>query len=97
MLIIEQLIYNRVEPIIDPLLPKNQVGFRHEKSTIYQVILLTQNIEYSFEAKNKAGTVFVDLTTAYDTVWHGGSSAGQQHNLDDHGTCSKQKLHPDHW
>ena len=25
-----------------------------------------------FEAKKKAGAVFVDLTAAYDTVWHRG-------------------------
>ena len=37
-----------------------------------QTVLLTQNIEDSFEAKKKAGTVFVNLTTAYDTVWHCG-------------------------
>ena len=32
-------------------------------------ILLTQNNEDSFEAKKKAGAVFVDLTAAYDIVW----------------------------
>ena len=32
----------------------------------------TQNIEDSFEAKKKAGAVFIDLTAAYDTVWHRG-------------------------
>ena len=31
-----------------------------------------QNIEDSFEAKKKAGAVFVDMTAAYDTVWHCG-------------------------
>ena len=40
-----------------------------------QTVFLTQNIEDSFEAKNsfvkkKPGAVFVDLTAAYDTVWH---------------------------
>jgi len=34
-----------------------------------QDTLLTQNIEDNFLAK-KAGAVFVDLTAAYDTVWH---------------------------
>ena len=33
-----------------------------------QNVLLTQNIEDSFEAKKKAGAVFVDLTIAYDTA-----------------------------
>ena len=32
--------------------------------------LLTQDIESSFSAKNKAEAVFVNLTAAYDTVWH---------------------------
>ena len=68
--ILERLIYARVEPLIDSLLPKKQAGFRRGKSTVDQVVLLTQNIEDSFEAKKKAGAVFIDLTAAYDTVWH---------------------------
>ena len=70
--ILEQLIYARIEPIVDPLLPGKQAGFRHGKTTVDQVVLLTQNIEDSFEAKKKAGAVFVDLTAAYDTVWYRG-------------------------
>ena len=66
--ILERLIYARVEPLIDPLLPKVQAGFRRGKSTVDQVVLLIQNIEDSFEAKKKAGAVFVDLTAAYDIV-----------------------------
>ena len=34
--------------------------------------MLTQNIEDCFEAIKKAGAVFVNLTAAYDTVWHYG-------------------------
>ena len=34
--------------------------------------MFIQNIEDSFEAKKKAGAVFVDLTAAYDTVCHRG-------------------------
>ena len=45
--ILERLIYARVEPF--------QAGFRRGKSTVDQVVLLTQNIEDSFEAKKKAG------------------------------------------
>ena len=68
--ILERLIYACVEPLIHLLLPNEQAGFRRGKSTVDQVVLLTQNIEDSFEAKKKAGAVFVDLTAAYDTVWH---------------------------
>ena len=45
--------------------------------------LLTQNIEDSFENKKKAGAVFIDLTAAYDTVWHRGL------------TCKLLRLLPD--
>jgi len=58
--------------ITDPLLPRKQSGFRHGRSAIDQVTLLTQDIEDSLSAKKKAGAVFVDLTAAYDTVWHRG-------------------------
>jgi len=68
--ILERLIYARVETITDPLLPLEQAGFRHGRSAVDQVTLLTQNIEDSFSSKRKAGAVFVDLTAAYDTVWH---------------------------
>ena len=81
--ILERLIYARVEPLIDPLLPKEQAGFRRGKSTVDQVVLLTQNIEDSFEAKKKAGAVFIDLIAAYDTVWHCGL------------TCKLLRLLPD--
>jgi len=39
--ILEGLIYSHVEPIIDPLLPKKQVGFRRGRSAVDQVTLLT--------------------------------------------------------
>ena len=81
--ILERLIYARVEPLIDPLLPKEQAGFRRGKSTVDQIVLLTQNIEDSFETKKKAGVVFIDLTAAYDTVWHRGL------------TCKLLRLLPD--
>ena len=81
--ILERLIYARVEPLIDSLLPKEQAGFRRGKSTVDQVVLLTQNIEDSFEVKKKAGAVFIDLTAAYVTVWHRGL------------TCKLLRLLPD--
>ena len=70
--ILERLIYARVEPLIDPLLPQEQAGFRRGKSTVDQVVLLTQNIEDSLEAKKKAGAIFINLTAAYDTIWYRG-------------------------
>ena len=71
--ILERLIYGRVKAIINPLLPKEQAGFQRGKSTVDQVVLLTQSIEDFFKAKKKAGVVFANLKdNEYDTVWHHG-------------------------
>ena len=58
--ILERLIYARVEPIIDPLLPKRQDGIQRGKLAVDQVV------ENSFQAKTDV--VFVALTAAYYTV-----------------------------
>ena len=81
--ILERLIYARVEPLINPLHPKEHAGFQCRKSTVDQVVLVTQNIEDSFKDKKKAGAVFIDLTAAYDTFWHRGL------------TCKLLRLLPD--
>ena len=81
--ILQRLIYARIEPIIDPLLSEKPAEFRSGKSTVDQVVQLTQNIGDSFEAKMKTGAVFVKLTAGYNTVWH--------HDL----TCKLLKLLPE--
>lgn len=57
--ILERLIHSRNEPVVDP-------------QVVDHATLLAQDIEDSFEANNKAGVVLLDLTAAYDTVWHRG-------------------------
>ena len=101
--ILERLIYARVEPLIDPLLPRERAGFRRGRSTVNQVTLLTQSIENAFEAKKKAGAVFIDLTAAYDTVWHRGLTCKLLRLLPDKHMVRmiraypQQKLHPYNW
>ena len=70
--ILERMIHSRIEPVVDPQLPREQAGFRRGRSTVDQVTLLTQDIEDSFQQKEKVGVVLLDLTAAYDTVWHRG-------------------------
>jgi len=47
----KRLIYDRVESITDSLFPQQQACFRHGRSTLGQVTLLTQDIEDGFSAK----------------------------------------------
>ena len=74
-----------------PITPAGKRGLRHGRSTVDQVTLLTQDIEDSFSAKKKAGTVFVDITAAYDTAWYRGlthlqaAAIGQTHGPHGHG------------
>ena len=70
--ILERLIHALVESIVGPLFPREQAGFRRGRSTVDETVLLTQNLEDSFEPKKKAGAMFVDLTATCDTVWHCG-------------------------
>ncbi len=70
--LLERMILARLEPIIDPQLPNEQAGFRRGRSTVHQVVKLTNDIENCFEKGHKAGVILVDLTAAYDTVWHQG-------------------------
>ena len=66
------MILSRIDLSVDPSLPKEQAGFRRGRSTADQVVRLTQNIEEAYNNKNVCGAVFLDLTPAYDTVWHKG-------------------------
>ena len=70
--ILERLLLARLTPVIDPQQPEERAGFRHGRCTAHQAVKLTSDIEDSFERGNKAGVVLVDLTAAYDTVWHQG-------------------------
>ena len=80
---LERHIHPRIKPIIDRLLPAELAKFRRGRSTVDQAVLLIQNFKDCFEAKRKPGVVFVNLTEAYDTVWH------REH------TCKLLRLLPD--
>ncbi|XP_077073341.1 putative RNA-directed DNA polymerase from transposon X-element [Siphateles boraxobius] len=64
----ERLLLQRLMPLIDPKLTKDQAGFRPGRSCTGQLLNLTQHIEDGFECKLITGAAFIDLTAAYDTV-----------------------------
>ena len=66
----ERLILNRVSPLLEQHLIKDQAGFRHGESCTSQLLNLTQHIEDGYQRGMITGAGFVDLSAAYDTVNH---------------------------
>ena len=66
----ERMILNRIAPTIEHHLIKEQAGFRPGKSCTSQLLHLTQHIEDVYQESMITGTTFVDLSSAYDTVYH---------------------------
>ena len=68
----ERLLYGRMFEffIANNLIPKNQSGFRPGGSCINQLLSITHEIYQSFDDKLEARSVFVDISKAFDKVWH---------------------------
>ena len=58
-------------------------SFRHDLSTLEQVTRMSQDIKNWFEDKKNIGAVFVNISDAYDTVWHCGLVCKLLHLLPD--------------
>ena len=72
--VFERLIMRRLTNIIEnkQLIPAHQFGFRHKHSTIDQVHRITARIENALEEKKVCSAVFLDVSQAFDKVWHEG-------------------------
>ena len=70
--LLERVVLQRISPQVEQLLSPDQAGFRRGRCTSEQVAALTTHIENGFQNNLKTGTVFLDLTAAYDTIWHTG-------------------------
>ena len=65
------LLWNRIEPKIDNTLMKNQNGFRRNRSTTSQILIIRRILQ-GIRAKNLQATIlFVDFTKAFDSIHRG--------------------------
>ena len=53
-------------------IPSHQFGFRKEHSTIHQCHRLTDTTLKAFEDRKYCSAVFLDISQAFDKVWHPG-------------------------
>ena len=68
--LLQRLLLARLEPFIDIQLLDKQTCFRHGRISVHYIVNLTNDIENAFDKGQKVGVISMDLTTAYDTVWH---------------------------
>lgn len=72
--LLESLFLKRFMPIIDSkkIIPQHQFGFRKNHGTIEQIHRLVEQIFTSFEEKKYCTAAFLDVSQAFDKVWHDG-------------------------
>ena len=72
--ILEKLFLMRLMPLItrNELIPNHQFGFRAKHSTIDQIHRITDIVSNAFEEKKVCSAVFLDVSQAFDKVWHEG-------------------------
>ena len=56
----------------DNIIPEHQFGFRKNHGTIEQVHQIVDVINKDLENKRHCSAVFVDISQAFDKVWHPG-------------------------
>ena len=66
--LLEPMILNSLNPISKHTIIKEQAGFRAGESCTGQLLNLKQYIEDGYEKSLTTGTVFMDLSSEYDTV-----------------------------
>ena len=67
----ERILLKRIKPYLH-IIPKHQFGFKTQHSTCHQLQRISEIILHGFENKQFTTAVFLDLTQAFDKVWHKG-------------------------
>lgn len=72
--VLESLLKSRLESIIEDLqiFPNHQFGFRRQHGTTEQIHRVISKIREDMEAKRYCSAVFLDVSQAFDKVWHTG-------------------------
>ena len=66
--IFSKILYNRLQPYVKEIIGKYQTGFCRGKSTIDQIYTLRQILEKTIEGRIETHHLFIDFSTAYDSV-----------------------------
>lgn len=70
--LMERMVLNRMREHLTGIIPKHQFGFREGHGTIEQVHRLVDIISRALENKQYCSAAFLDISQAFDKVWHKG-------------------------
>jgi len=72
--ILEKLLLQRLKPLLtsQQLIPDHQFGFRPRHGTTEQAHRLVHKIREDFQHKRYCTATFIDISQAFDKVWHPG-------------------------
>lgn len=70
--ILEIVIKERLSNHLNMHIPIYQFGFKEKHSTILPVTILTSNVQAAKLKGQHSATVFLDISKAFDSVWHNG-------------------------
>ena len=72
--IFEKIVFDNIYKFLldNSLLTPNQSGFRPGDSTINQLLAITTEIYNTFENRQETRAAFLDISKAFDKVWHPG-------------------------
>ena len=72
--VMEKVVYKKIYKYLDDnnLLTDKNYGFKHSDSTVNQLLFITQKIANALDDKHDACIVFLDVSRAFDKVWHKG-------------------------
>lgn len=81
--VFEKIFLQRLKPILENnlLIPDHQFGFRSQHGTIEQVHRIVNIINKAFEKKMYCSAAFLDISQAFDKVWHEGLQYKLKQNL----------------
>lgn len=68
----EKILLKRMKAYLNDIIPEHQFGFRENHGTIEQVHRIVDVISRSLEEKKYCSAVFLDISQAFDRVWHEG-------------------------
>lgn len=68
--IFEKLVHLKIDPLIKPLIIKNQYGFIKNRSTVSNLVSFSNYINNALENKQQIDVMYADFSKAYDKVIH---------------------------